>query len=554
MTRLNLAILLEHDAKGNRYGKTSRLEEVIEEYKTILDKIDPTSPQFNNLPITLMKAGQFEELKEFVKKHGPSPTLNALKLVAIAATEGSEAAINEARKSLPGEETRPDLLQSAGTMLVQIRRYPEAAALLTAGARGDPNSAEILARAAMIGKIKRREETPALGHDPRATVARLLSAMFLEEDTQELLGLFAREARMSGTETELKDLQKMRHTLLAQLRKQNIAPDFIADMMLPMIQMSGEGEDSFGHRIRTQIAAPTVNRNDAFFLVLEDGEYRILGGGSDSAEVGMLALRLGSNGDIAAARRWLDWAREETPLTGGDDPLAGPPFPRFWTKGSDAGLEQIRYAAASLMATAKVIGEQALPILLEGREKASDDEVHVNFDLALAAAYSKLEQYQELLPVAKRLLQVKPTSESAFAELILALGRLDRLDEVEKASKERLGRLPDDPPALRTIRNVEGLRGNFEEANKITNRLREMGRANAGDLNSLAWNSLMAGQVTEKAVEAGQRAAMLSQNQDAAILHTLASLYAELGRTNEGRELILRTMEVGGMEEPEPQV
>jgi hypothetical protein len=38
-------------------------------------------------------------------------------------------------------------------------------------------------------------------------------------------------------------------------------------------------------------------------------------------------------GDLRGAKALLDWMREDVHLEGGDDPLGGPVFPRFWTKG-----------------------------------------------------------------------------------------------------------------------------------------------------------------------------------------------------------------------------
>ena len=38
-------------------------------------------------------------------------------------------------------------------------------------------------------------------------------------------------------------------------------------------------------------------------------------------------------GDLKGAKALLDWLREDQHLEGGDDPLGGPVFPRFWTKG-----------------------------------------------------------------------------------------------------------------------------------------------------------------------------------------------------------------------------
>jgi tetratricopeptide (TPR) repeat protein len=549
LTRMNLAILLEHDAKGNRYGKHAKLEEAIKEYEPLLEEIDTASQEYNNYPIALLMAERFEDLFEFAEKNeGMNTMITALKLAAIAVTKGSEAAIDEARKNSLSIEEQCETLQSAGFMLTQIRRYPEAGALLTAGAIGAENSAEILSRASIFESLRRREDLPPPAKDPRNIIMQFFSNLMLEENAPEFISLFAREANISDAENEIEEFYRVRRVILARFRRLNINPESIADMMIPLLQMSLEGEDSFGYRIRAQV--PFTAEDMVFFLLQEDGEYRLLSAGDEPTGIGAVALRLVENGDVAAARRWLDWAREEAPLPGGDDPYAGIPFSRLWNRGSKASPEEIRLAAASLMAMSEHRAEQSLPILIQDREKADSPDVRSYIDMALCWAYGMLGQYEKLLPITEKLLESTPASETLFNNMVRTLMELDRFDEAERIANERLEMLPGDRAAFRFLVDIAESGGDFQKAIAIIEQMMQLGKAEVQDLNEYAWISLFMEELEEKAVEAGRRAVLLSNSRNAATLHTLASIYAGLGRTSEARELILNSLEVAGREIP----
>jgi hypothetical protein len=65
-----------------------------------------------------------------------------------------------------------------------------------------------------------------------------------------------------------------------------------------------------------------------------------------------------------------------------DDPTAGSPSARFWEKEQNGGRDEMRYAAASLLAGAT--GGVGIEILKEGREKARSEGARLDFNVALA--------------------------------------------------------------------------------------------------------------------------------------------------------------------------
>jgi len=76
-------------------------------------------------------------------------------------------------------------------------------------------------------------------------------------------------------------------------------------------------------------------------------------------------------GNTAGARVLLDWVRDEEHLAGGDDPLAGFCVSRACGRREKrADGEQMKYAAAAILAQTKETARDAVNILETGRSAA----------------------------------------------------------------------------------------------------------------------------------------------------------------------------------------
>jgi tetratricopeptide (TPR) repeat protein len=99
-------------------------------------------------------------------------------------------------------------------------------------------------------------------------------------------------------------------------------------------------------------------------------------------------------------------------------------------------------------------------------------------------------------------------------------------------------------------------REDYGTAYSRAQKIKEAGRAEARDLNALAWYGLFLGKGSEADLEDAAKAAQLSQNSTstarAGILHTLGCLYAELGKTKEAREVLVQAMDLVNLDEPDP--
>jgi tetratricopeptide (TPR) repeat protein len=100
------------------------------------------------------------------------------------------------------------------------------------------------------------------------------------------------------------------------------------------------------------------------------------------------------------------------------------------------------------------------------------------------------------------------------------------------------------------LSSVYSARGEVRKAISERARLIDLGKATVNDYNSLSWEELFDANVTPKGLEYGQQGNLLSNGNDAPVLHTLAAVYAEVGKIAEAREMILKAMDSWGLDEP----
>ena len=254
-------------------------------------------------------------------------------------------------------------------------------------------------------------------------------------------------------------------------------------------------------------------------------------------------------GDLKGAKQLLDWLREDAHLEGGDDPLGGPVFPRFWTKGAAPDARRMKLAAAAILVGTKPTLAEGVPILEEARKSPASDQEKTNILLALASGYSGQEKFSGLLDVSSELLKQSPESRFAFMSNVEALIGLKRYDEAVALADERLKALENDADALQAKMRVESSRGNYVTAQRWAQQLADQGKEDANLLNSTAWFSLFTGKVKDSDIANAIKSTQLAKD-NPHILHTLACLYAENGKTKDARELLLRAMDDLNLDEP----
>jgi tetratricopeptide (TPR) repeat protein len=551
--RGNYAILLEHNKQGVRYGPGARLNDAIDQYRAVGDDLAGLGLG-NNLPVALVWAKRFPELKQEAERAPPSAAREAQLLIARAAMDGSAVAIAQAAADEPDSNTQRTVLVGAGGLLMELRIYPQAADLLEAGAKGNQNAASLLAEAALVRNMKPHEDAAFTESDPRSIAAKfLIEDRGAAKSVDDISSLFTTAAgQYFADPNSIAFWSNAPATFRMQMAEVPFPLDAALDIDLAGAQYAVEGSDVLGYRI-TCSGPSTVGTavKTTLFVVKENGKYKIVGmTGLMSAVLGDQIVRFVDGGNLAAAAQWLDWVRDGADAIAADDSLATDPTVRMWKKGQGQDKDAIRYAAAALMAEGRVFAPGAVPILLEGLAKATSDEQRLSLDKALADAYQVEGDFANELPVARRLTKEAPDSKIAAERLETALGQNKGWDESIQFAEDRMNKNSGEPWEIRDYAWALWQAGRLDEAQTARKKLIDSGKATAFDYNQIAWGYLMENKVTPEAVQEAEHATLMSDGRDGAIVDTQAAIYAEIGRASEAYTMELQAIDLDGDEEP----
>ena len=555
--RANLGILLEYDSNGDRYTAKAQFKDAISEFEDLKKLDEATGRTYDDFVLyDHWYAREFKALEEALQALPATETRRGFVVAVTASKQGSEAALKRSLEITTSDELNRKALTTAGWLLLRLHKYGEAADLLTAGARGEATETQTATFAATLKKIKPREELKIDDSDPRSTLQHFFEGTFsLHQSYDQMTKLLSRNViRSFDAKKGAQEFHQMMFQLKEKLEKNGVPFETVGDIVLNNARYSVEGNDAQGYRIT--IETPGAAPQHAF-VVKEDASYKLLdysiAGQSSSEDLGWQALELLNKNDLPGARQWLDWAREIIHMNGSDDPLAGQPFPYFWTKGQEAGADTIRTAALVLVPSKELKGED-LQALLKARDKAKTEQEKARLDLVAAHAYSKQERWSELEPGAERLLQAYPDSMVAFQLMTAVYAHTSRFDDWDKLVQDRMAKHRDELDYTRSAAQLARYRGDFIKSRQLLKDLADRSKASQNDLNLFAWDALfLPADIGQDSIEAAERANQLSQNSNYSIMHTLACLYAHTGKAAQARELLLKAMD-GTIEEPDSSV
>jgi transglutaminase-like putative cysteine protease/tetratricopeptide (TPR) repeat protein len=545
-TQGDLAILLEFDPVGRRYGRLSKMKEAVVEYQKLgQDKLADLGLT-NNLAFALFYSGDYAGAEKAAQSLNPEP--KALIAASEAMLHGSQAGLAEANKRSNSADSFKETARTAGEMLMNMRQYAPAAEFMQAGASGD-NAAQTIGLANMLRGAQHHEDIH-YANTP-ADLAKQAFALAMDPDLTQAKfdALSSRNARKVMKNEDADEIKKTLETgkqMNSQMARQDTSLDVTLDILLQAFDPKVEGSDATGYRVKVQIPG---GANSTFFVVKEDGQYKLLDSDDKPNSIALEMLDRIQAGDLAGAKVLLDWLREDSHLAGGDDPLGGPVFPRFWTKGAAADARKMKLAAAALLVGTKPTVAQGVAILEEAQKTAAGEREKTNILLALGLGYSIQNNFAKLLDVSSALLQQEPESKLAFSENEEALLGLGRYDEAITLADARLKLLDGDTDAQLMKMETEANRGNFDAARQWARKLVDQGKENASVLNSIAWFALFTGKVEPADITTAVKATQMERN-NAHILHTLACLYAATGQAKEARDLLLRSMDELNLDEP----
>jgi hypothetical protein len=536
-SRVEQAILYEHDEKGLRYQNPQELARAIALYDSIpeedLASYDDGRYRFNVF-YALLYAKRHEELRRRLSKLEPSEAPAEIVLALVALQRGGEAALAEAdRLGLKGEQ-RAAALDSAASIVQQQRRFGDAALLFEAAGGGQ--SARLGAAAALARAIHRVDTAAEKQKTPELLARRVFYRTAGLEHSVEIAGdwldsLLSSRARRTDIKPAMTLFTSVLNASLLRAQKG-------ASAQKEPFSTQVAGSDQVGYRVRVK-AGGLFGSSIDYFVLKEGGRYVVRAGGDPSA-AGCEALYQLANKNEKMAKQWLAWAKEGIDPAFSDDPLRYDPFVAIWSDGKgDAEL------AAAALCREDVGKKRALELLSAARGNAGVDAVALEHAIALAA--QKAGDRARLLDASERLLELRPSSTIAENLRLFALEFGDKAREHERLLRRRVDKRTAPGPqrtealfalaaAEERLGDVAGARRTYETIIKET----ELGSAQHARASvNAAWAGLFASPRPKGLFEQA-RAAERGGEDDSLVLTKLACIYLELGRVADAVRVVER--------------
>lgn len=557
-TLINLAILDEYDRDGDRYGAQADLTDAVRLFRSLLDKDKDLGEQYrDNLLFDLLYSGQYKDLLAELAKLPSSVNRNAMGIAATVAMEGGQKGIADgiawADHLDSGAEGRNSALAAAGNQLLNLRMYPEAAGILSASVAEDSDSAQTMERISIFRQLARWNGSLFPATDPRSAVqTALLGVTAGKIDRAGAEAMITRHAYGSDQEWRhsIDSLMQARGLLHSLAENGNLPASGLLDMIAGNMTFHAEGSDETGYKVTMQSLGSSAQN---FFVVKEDGKYKIVTDGDTPSEAGNEALYLLGAGQEQAARFLLDWTRDRMHKGGGDDPLSGPLLPRFWSVGDRPDHAAMLRAAASLVTGNPGI-RPLLPTLQAELDRATSAEDRLNLELLLGFGYTTVGDRAALRSISDKVIAQYPDSYVAIQMVANADELAKNWSRSNAILAAQLAKKPDDEALLRIKTGTAEAQDNFALARATLQKLFDDGKAEAEDYNDYAWTALFDHKIDAAVTKAAQQSNMLSHYDSFAVLHTLACIYASQGRTAEARDLLLKAMKAQNLSEPNSEV
>lgn len=546
--RLAEARLLEVDEAGRPSRRAEDWAAAADAYRSLRDRTGDT--EFDGrLMLALYWGGDFEALHELASRLPPRGPTVAMQIVAAAKTRGVQAALRELEALELPKADRQEALETAATSLARVRAYEPARALLDVATPTADDPLALQRRRANLDGVEVVEQASIAGGGPESAVQRLLFAMLDPPlDDTRVRELFARrafEGDSDADEETIRELTEGLSVFARSARRAEVPMAMVRDSILSSTRFEVSGDPQVGFRVVGRVVSGTGRRESVWFVVKARGGYRVRASEGSPAAIGEEALALLEQGKIRAGRRWLEWAAEAFGPGRGGAPLETPPFFVLRAERAPAIAQAAALVAMGPRASrARRHLERALDAITEGPAR-------VALEKALWTVYARTDAPEKAATVAAQLFDRSPDSPVAFTLHCSSAVQAGQLDEARRVAKARLAEAKDDERALVCLSEVAVAEGDASAARALLMRRVEDGAADPVTLNNVAWLALFTGEVGDEDAAAALRANVMTGFEDPAKLHTLAAVYAELGRIREAHQLFVKRLELRGASEPE---
>jgi len=488
---VELATLYTYNSVGIRYGRSARLEDALQKFREIGIPNLAKYNALNQYALTLLVAGRYEDVKLFFLLPQAEVADPAVKLAAIAATTGATDVKEEADFIAPGQDKQKALLLEAAQLLLIAREYQPALALfqmLRVPVKG--------ALGISLEKLRNARKFDPTAASPQPAIAAFQRFIFEvlnpanPDDWKQSVVPEARDQSSSQYSSELIGLVNGASAAESDISGRPV----VSDVLTTTVNLVAEGSDAVGFRIRAGDGGAKSLKTFGY-VVKRGNQYLVLGLAGAASSSGEALARVQA-GDLAGARQWLDWAREELPSATSADPVTRSPFERLWPPKASA-TPDITLAAAAILATRGKDSQNGVAALKQLRERVTDSDFQLAIDLALA-------------------------QDGEFS------GAATLMQSLEKNGTASL-------ESMRLREELLAQEGKLNDAATLEAQICANPKATAFDWNDLAWIGLFTESDAKAVRNAAEKAAQLTQTRNAGILQTLALVQASTGSLQQAR-------------------
>ncbi len=546
----NLAILDEYNDGLVRYGAGAKLDDAVTLYRSI-EKDIKDSDFWPNLSIDLLYLGRFQEIKTTLQEGAPTATLQALSVAASAAIDGTAAAQKEAARLVASADDRRKVLGSAAQYLLDIRRYPQSAELMIAGARGTSNLTQTMAFADLLKNLAPADAKALDDATPTGLILHFMSLLLQADGTTPALeALMASSVRAALVDpSEQEKTERTIDAMRGAVSRMAVPADTMLDLMSRFISVKVLNDGVATAALVTLPAFPGFTPT-VFYLTKEGNVYRIVDTAADSAGIARESLALLDAGRVNDARSWYHLLRTQHEKTAVFPDISTDPL--FTLLPPDgAGPDALRLAAGVALTRSSSPADARLgaTLVMPKWRTEQDAARRLVIETSLAQGLLTAGMLTELKDVAAGYLRDAPDNTVALGLLCIALEHAGAPADADALIRTRLAAKPGDIGLQRLLEDRLANAGRYAEAIAVAGSILDSGTAELQDYNNFAWYGLYTGAPDPAVMEQRQLVQRLVEG-NAAELHTLACLLADAGRFLEAQEVFEKYLDQSGEASP----
>ncbi|HEX2059562.1 MAG TPA: transglutaminase domain-containing protein, partial [Thermoanaerobaculia bacterium] len=281
--RTALSTALSYGEDGYRFGRGARLAEAVDEVLAMAKDLGEEAKGMQpELTLLYAHLGRFEDLRKLAPTLEDTQQRDLARIIATAAIDGTQAAVQELGAF--DVQTRRSYASGVGQLLMQVRLYPQAAAMMDLATQGTPAAAQQRQFIDLVTRMKRVEDQPK-DDGPRSVIAFLFLAL-LRSDLEPLAQIFPAEY-LNAKNDDGYALTSM------DLRvPDGFAPAVFLDLLMTMMDVQQEGDDATGYRLRIRVLGASLDDDQSLMVRRENGRWIVRGASKGEALNGDTVLAM----------------------------------------------------------------------------------------------------------------------------------------------------------------------------------------------------------------------------------------------------------------------